>query len=766
MKKLLIAMLVISLLLLGLSSCGGDDTPENTPPTTNTTPDPTPGSTENPPSGSVNPPDEEKTKFTITWMNENGTSIGTTSVEEGTVPSQTYSVTDTAEWDYTFHGWATTQGGDVLSSIPAASANATYYAVVSAVKQTYTVTFNSVGGSAVAPQTVEYGSTATMPENPRKDGFKFAGWSTSATEVVAVDFATPITGNVEYFAVWSEVVYTVKWLNENGALLSSASVKEGAVPVYTYSVTDTAEWDYTFVGWSKTANGEVLASIPAATENATYYAVVSAVKQTYTVTFNSVGGSAVAPQTVEYGSTATMPENPRKDGFKFAGWSTSATEANAVDFNTPITGNVEYFAVWNEVVDVKALLSALLSGYQFNPYYYIPEAMRMDYSANLVDPDDIITDYSGSVRISDITYGFGEQWYMVLDNLHQTNAFFNVLSVVETLSTTSITAFNNYFDKNPANTAHHEFTTGIYNVTIDFDGEIIYYVLDYTTNVPVFGEQTIQIALAMYVETGDRVVRIQAGDANALTYTVTENSYEFAIKYLGVRRALFTIERTDDGITGTINEFLGVGSAMISSAADFYITDDYVSVVGNKASGMVLFTGYICELYSTETGKMCGYEVKETLSKVEYDTLWFLLSDIGGLTSIRYQEETDSTDAAFFVNGSSTAWKAKKNILTRRFDIEFRTQYVYSYDPSTDEYTVHEIQVPMLFVQEDNFDTLIDDVQSTNKINISVEVAEADLTKVMSDYDALIPVFIERKDLITPEIIVAYIGEKITFEVE
>ena len=511
----------------------------------------------------------------------------------------------------------------------------------------------------------------------------------------------------------------------------------------------------------------MLSSIPAATENATYYAVVSAVKQTYTVTFNSVGGSAVASQPVEYGGTATMPENPKKDGFKFSGWSTSATEAVAVDFDAPITGNVEYFATWNEVVDVKALLSALLSGYQCNPYYYIPEAMRMDYSANLVDPDDIVNSYSSSVNVSDITYGFGEQWFMVLDNLQQTKAFFNVLSVVETLSTTSITAFNNYFDKNPANTAHHEFTTGIYNVTIDFDGEIIYYVLDYTTNVPVFGEQTIQIALAMYVESGDRVVRIQAGDANALTYTITENSYTFAIKYLGVRRALFTITSDGEGnVSGTINEFLGVGSAMISSAADFYITEDYVTVVGNKASGMVLFTGYICELYSTETGKMCGYEVKETLSKVEYDTLWFTLDDIYGFNTIRYQEESGSTDAAFFLNGSSTAWKAKKNILTRRFDIEFRTQYVYSYDPTTDEYTVHEIQVPMLFVQEDNYDTLIDDVKSTNKIDISVNVSDDDLNQLLADYSALIPVFIEHKDLITPEIIVAYIGEKVTFEVE
>ena len=133
MKKLLIAMLVISLLLLGLASCGGDDTPENTPPTTNTTPDPTPGSTENPPSGGVNPPDEEKTKFTITWMNENGTSLGTTTVEEGTVPAYTYNIQDTAEWDYTFHGWATTPDATTIEytaeNVAKAPINTTLYSI-------------------------------------------------------------------------------------------------------------------------------------------------------------------------------------------------------------------------------------------------------------------------------------------------------------------------------------------------------------------------------------------------------------------------------------------------------------------------------------------------------------------------------------------------------------------------------------------------------------------------------------------------------------
>lgn len=566
----------------------------------------------------------------------------------------------------------------------------------------------------------------------------------------------------------STPTYTITWMDENGNVLSTASVNENTVPAYTYSVTDTAEWDYTFEGWSAEAGGTVLASIPAATGNATYYAKVSKVKQTYTVTFNSNGGSAVQSQTVEYGAKATVPAKPTYENHKFVSWCYNADGTSPVDFDTPITGNVTFYAAWNETADVKAILAALLSSYQMHPSAYIPESMCYDYSDNLVETDDIITDYSSSVNVSDITYGFGEQWHMILENLRQTNTFFNVLSIVEGLSSESIAVFNDYFDKNPSDTAHHEFKTGIYNVTIRFDGETMFYVLDFTTTLPVFGEQTVQIALSMDVETGEKNVRIQAGDANALSYKITENSYEFAIKYLGVRRAMFSIERTDDGsITGSIYEFIVVSAVEIASAAEFHITEDYVSVVGNKADGMVGFSGYIAELYNAETGKMVGYEVKETLSLLNFDTLWFNLSDVMGINSIKYRTATDDVDDAFFINGSSTAWAAKKNLNTsRRFDIEFRTQYVYSYDPSTGEYTEHAIQVPMFFVQEGNYDTVVADVKSTNKVDIVVTVDSTDLDKLLEDYDTLVPIFIENKDDITPDDIVAYIGNKYTFETE
>lgn len=558
--------------------------------------------------------------------------------------------------------------------------------------------------------------------------------------------------------------YTITWKDENGTTLSQATVNEGDTPSYTYSVTDTAEWDYTFIGWSETIGGNALSAIPSATKDATYYAKVSAVKQRYTVTFNSNGGSSVASQSVEYGGYATLPEAPTYSGHKFVGWSTSKSNHTPVDFEKAITGNVEYFATWNEVTDVKALLSALLSGYKLNPLSYIPESMQKSYSKNLVGASSIPSDYSSAVSISSIPYGFGEQWHMVLDNLTQSETFFNVLTVVDTLSTASITAFNNYFDKNPADTAHHSFASGIYSVTIDFDGETIAYVLDYTANIPLLGTQTVQIALAMDVSSGEKIVRVQIGDANALKYVVTENSYEFAIKYAGVRRAAFSIARDKNGnVTGSINEHLGALSVEISSAADFYITDDYVSVVGNKASGMVGFTGYISELYDVKNGKMIGYEVQEKLSVIVYNTLWFNLNDISGINSIRYRAESGSDKAAFFVNGSSNAWEPMKKALTRRFDIEFRTQYVYSYDTSTGEYTEHEIQVPMIFVQEDVLDSFAADVKTQNGITVSLLVSTSDLNKLLSDYDTLIPVFIENKGKITSDIIVVYIGNKFTF---
>ena len=238
----------------------------------------------------------------------------------------------------------------------------------------------------------------------------------------------------------------------------------------------------------------------------------------------------------------------------------------------------------------------------------------------------------------------------------------NMLSSIENVIATSLATFNNYLDQNPDDTAQHNIASGIYSITLNFDGDVIYFVIDYTATIPALGEQSVQIALSMDAETKEKTVRVQLGDPNALTYKITENGYEFAIKYLGVRRAFFSVSRNEDGaVVGQIYETLGAFGAGTSSAANFYVIGDYVYAVGNKADGLIGFTGYICEVYDKNNGKLVGYEVLETVSlpvvgDINLNTLWFNIADVDGINSIRYVEKTDTTDAAFYINGASTAW--------------------------------------------------------------------------------------------------------------
>jgi uncharacterized repeat protein (TIGR02543 family) len=66
---------------------------------------------------------------------------------------------------------------------------------------TYTVTFNSDGGTPVASATVNYNNTVEQPLNPTREGYTFAGWTLNSA---AFDFSTAITGNITLTANWSK----------------------------------------------------------------------------------------------------------------------------------------------------------------------------------------------------------------------------------------------------------------------------------------------------------------------------------------------------------------------------------------------------------------------------------------------------------------------------------------------------------------------------------------------------------------------------------
>ena len=71
---------------------------------------------------------------------------------------------------------------------------------------TYTVTFNTNGGSAIDSQTVESGQKATKPADPTKEGYTFEGWYVDANYSAEFNFDTAITEDTTIYAKWSEII--------------------------------------------------------------------------------------------------------------------------------------------------------------------------------------------------------------------------------------------------------------------------------------------------------------------------------------------------------------------------------------------------------------------------------------------------------------------------------------------------------------------------------------------------------------------------------
>ena len=167
----------------------------------------------------------------------------------------------------------------------------------------YTITFDTDGGSAVAPITQDYGTAITAPDAPSKEGYTFKGWSEQIP-------ATMPAANKTIKALWTVNQYTITFDTDGGSAVAPITQDYGTA--ITAPAAPTKE-GHTFKGWSE----QIPATMPAA--NKTIKALWT-VNQ-YTITFDTDGGSAVAPITQDYGTAITAPAAPSKEGYTFKGWS-------------------------------------------------------------------------------------------------------------------------------------------------------------------------------------------------------------------------------------------------------------------------------------------------------------------------------------------------------------------------------------------------------------------------------------------------------------
>jgi uncharacterized repeat protein (TIGR02543 family) len=218
----------------------------------------------------------------------------------------------------------------------------------------YTVTFNVDGGSVVPDQTVSSGGTVTSPTpEPTKADYTFDGWYRDAAKTTLWNFDTDtVTANTTVYAKWvSGTVqsYTVTFDADGGyPTPNSQTVSSGGK--VTRPTSDPYKSSYTFVNWYTDAAKTTLwnFAVDTVTANTTIYAKwVSGYAQSYTVSFDTDGGSTVSSQTVVSGEKAQTPASPTKADYTFAGWYKESSFVNVWNFAVDVvTTYTTIYAKW------------------------------------------------------------------------------------------------------------------------------------------------------------------------------------------------------------------------------------------------------------------------------------------------------------------------------------------------------------------------------------------------------------------------------------
>ena len=204
---------------------------------------------------------------------------------------------------YTQVGWSTVDGGEKVygfEDVYTQNEALTLYPVWNA--NQYTITFDTNGGSEIAPITQDYGTEITAPDKPTRKGYTFKGWDKEIPETMPAE-------NITVKAQWEINQYTITFDTNGGSEIAPITQDYGTEITAPDNPTRKG---YTFKDWDK----EIPKTMPA--ENMTVKAQWK-INQ-YTIAFDTNGGSEIVPITQDYGTEITAPDNPTRKGYTFKGW--------------------------------------------------------------------------------------------------------------------------------------------------------------------------------------------------------------------------------------------------------------------------------------------------------------------------------------------------------------------------------------------------------------------------------------------------------------
>ena len=227
----------------------------------------------------------------------------------------------------------------------------------------HTLTFETNGGSAINPVTVRHGNAVARPADPTKDKYTFIGWYADPEFTEEYDFATVLEADKTIYAKFELTstpigdiyvrydVLHIKQLPDGTYDLANAEVEHLSAKKDTtvtavikdYRATHHVNVNRTLSKLTGTAIQPYMGvdGKPVYTILSVYYDL-----DFHTLTFDTMGGSKIAPETVRHGLTVAKPKDPVNGGYIFDGWYTDKTYRTPYNFATVLTQDTTIYAKW------------------------------------------------------------------------------------------------------------------------------------------------------------------------------------------------------------------------------------------------------------------------------------------------------------------------------------------------------------------------------------------------------------------------------------
>ncbi len=178
-----------------------------------------------------------------------------------------------------------------------------------ALKDKYTVTFDSDGGSEIGNQEVSDGKKATEPDAPTKTGYTFGGWFVKTTEWNFLAYT--VTENVTLKAKWIANEYTLKFNSNGGNEIADMTVTYDG----DYILPEPTKENYVFLGWKEGETVYEQSGKWQKTSGATLTAEWDILR--YTITFEN---AEMPPMKVAYNNSTYRLPIPTRENCTFLGW--------------------------------------------------------------------------------------------------------------------------------------------------------------------------------------------------------------------------------------------------------------------------------------------------------------------------------------------------------------------------------------------------------------------------------------------------------------